>query len=629
MKARRWAAAGLSLFLATCGSAKPLSNGGAAGVAGSGAGGGAPDGSATDGGATGRAPGTTSSSTCPLPTEPNTLMQVQAAEAQPPWVEVGVTILFRDPGFDFSQLATAAGDARATLLAERQAELAPVESDLERRLLAIGARQIGLDPLTADVSAIVPAGRLPEIPCWPNVTAIDGAALTCSASPCVDPCFACATCDGVCTPLVGDRLDVARGCVEHGVPMACAGSYTNEAGSDELTCYARIDTNEVFVVRTPWLVDAGNTMFRKCSASEGGATTPSSLPACPGTPGTAGAPGAAGASGTGGSAGGPTCTFSSVRPSEGWVDRTPAALPASWPSARRALALVADDNAQRVDLYGGYASGLPVRDTWDWNGSSGVWTQYSVSPPEVFDAMAVTYDQRRDQVVIFGGETFPSAAPSNALWRWGLGDQAWTSPIAIAGAMMPSPRLYATAVYDYVLDHMIVQGGQGHDGELWEWTVGTNTWTNRTAPVGQAPGGPSSFEWDARRRVGILFGGAEGNELWQWDEASGVWTQVAAGPGLIWPTPRQFAGLTLDRDSGIMILFGGRSPATGNALNDLWEWNPDFGWKLLDDGTGPNAPPPRYMFGMTYDVSISRTVIFGGAGDAGDLADVWTYQSSI
>ncbi len=327
MKARRWAAAGVSLCLAACGSAKPLSNGGAPG-----AGGGAPDGSATGGGATGGAAGATLGSTCPLPTEANTLMQVQAAEAQPPWVEVGVTILFRDPGFDFSQLATASGDARAMLLAQRQAELAPIENDLQGRLMAIGARQIGLDPFTADVSAVVPAGLLPEIPCWPNVTAIDGSELTCSTSPCVDPCFGCATCDGACAPLVADRLDLARGCVEHGVPMACAGSYTVEAGSDELTCYTRKDTNEVFVVRTPWLVDAGDTMFRKCSRAEGGATPPSSLPACPGAPGTAGAPGAAGASGTGGIAGGPgTCGSVSVPPSEGWVDRTPAVLPESWP----------------------------------------------------------------------------------------------------------------------------------------------------------------------------------------------------------------------------------------------------------------------------------------------------------
>jgi Galactose oxidase, central domain len=606
-----------------------LSNGAAPGAAGSavaGAGGGSPDGSATDGAATGGA----ASTTCPLPTEANTLMQVQAAKAQPPWVEVGVTILFQDPGFDFSQLATASGDARAMLLAERQAELAPIESDLEERLLAIGARQIGLDPFTADVNAVVPAGRLPEIPCWPNVTAIDGGALLCLASPCVDPCFACATCDGACAPLVADRLDLGRGCVEHGVPMACAGSYTVEAGSDELTCYTRKDTDEVFVVRTPWLVDAGNTMFRKCSPAEGGATPPGSLPACPGAPGTAGAPGATGAAGTGGIAGGPgTCRSGLVPPSEGWVDRTPAVLPESWPSPRRAFALVADDNAQRVDLYGGYASGLPTLDTWDWNGSSGVWTKHPASPPEVFDAMAVAYDQRRNQVVIFGGETFPNAAPSNAIWQWGFGDQTWTSPIPIAGAILPSSRLYATAVYDYALDHVIVQGGQGHESELWEWTVGANTWTNRSAPVGQSPVGPSAFAWDAGRRVGILFGGAKGNELWQWDEASGGWTQVAAAPGLSWPPPRQFAGLTLDRDSGIMILFGGRSPATGNALNDLWEWNPDFGWKLLDDGTGPNAPPPRYMFGMTYDPSIGRTVILGGAGDTGDLADVWTHQSSI
>ncbi len=268
-----------------------------------------------------------------------------------------------------------------------------------------------------------------------------------------------------------------------------------------------------------------------------------------------------------------------------------------------------------------------MRDTWDWNGSSGVWTKHAASPPDVFDAMAVAYDQRRNQVVIFGGETFPDAAPSSAIWQWGLGDQAWTSPLA--GAMVPSPRLYAMAAYDYALDQVILQGGQGHESEIWEWAVGANRWTNRSAPVEKSPIGMSAFAWDARLRVATVFGGSQGDELWQWDEASGVWTQIARTPGQSWPPPREFAALTLDRDTGRLMLFGGRSPATGKALNDLWQWHPDYGWNLLDDGTGPHAPPPRYMFGMTYDPSIGRTVIFGGAGNGGDLADVWMHQSSI
>src|ERR1022692_1833945 len=95
MKARRWAAAGLKPVFCCVRIGEALVERGRAGRPRFGRRGRrrrAPDGSATDGGATGGAAGTTSGSTCPLPTEVNTLMQVQAAEAQPPWVEVGVTI---------------------------------------------------------------------------------------------------------------------------------------------------------------------------------------------------------------------------------------------------------------------------------------------------------------------------------------------------------------------------------------------------------------------------------------------------------------------------------------------------------------------------------------------------------
>jgi galactose oxidase-like protein len=82
--------------------------------------------------------------------------------------------------------------------------------------------------------------------------------------------------------------------------------------------------------------------------------------------------------------------------------------------------------------------------------------------------------------------------------------------------------------------------------------------------------------------------------------------------------------LTLDRDGRGILLFGGRSLATNKALNDLWWWRPDIGaWQLLDAGTGI-APPGRYSFGMAYDPANARLVVFGGASDDGDLADIWT-----
>jgi hypothetical protein len=323
--------------------------------------------------------------------------------------------------------------------------------------------------------------------------------------------------------------------------------------------------------------------------------------------------------GVAGSGGGP------VQPQGGWVNRTPAVLPASWPAARRSMALVADDEAQRVVLYGGYSNAMPVRDTWDWNGSSGVWTKHEVVPAGVFDQMAVAYDQRRTQTVIFGGESYPSAAASNGVWTWGFKDDAWSASPAVG----PAPRRLAKAVYDYQLDNVLVQGGAEHERELWQWNVGTNTWTNRSAVPQASVGAASGFVWDARRRVAILFGGAKGDELWEWYDEAGTWKPVVAAAGQRWPAPRELAGLAFDRDNGSVLLFGGRSQPSGQSLNDLWRWRPESGWKLLDDGKGGKAPAPRHDMGITYDPAIGRLLIFGGGGDGDstELADVWMHQS--
>src|SRR5579863_3158811 len=168
----------------------------------------------------------------------------------------------------------------------------------------------------------------------------------------------------------------------------------------------------------------------------------------------AGAPGAAGVgSGVAGTAGGGS------QPPEGWANRTPAMLPASWPSPRRSPVLVADDQAQKVVLYGGYASALPVQDTWAWDGSAGVWTSFPATPPGVFDDAVATFDERRNRIVVFGGETYPSAIPSNGLWSWTFGDASWIAPPPSGSALIPSPRFANGAVYDYTLDRVLIQGG--------------------------------------------------------------------------------------------------------------------------------------------------------------------------
>jgi hypothetical protein len=222
-------------------------------------------------------PSPVASASCALPTEPNSLALVQDSNAQPPWVEVSVTVLLADPGFDFSRLQNASDDERAQLIAERMAQLAPGQDAIAAKLEAIGGQNIGRFWLSDSVSATVPAGRVAEVPCWPEVVAIEGDALAC-ADTCTDFCLTSTLCTGTCAHLPADRLDLARGCAERGLSLECGSPLDS---TNRLTCYVRVATGEVFAVRQPWLVELGHTTLRKCTRAEGGDAAPDTLPACP------------------------------------------------------------------------------------------------------------------------------------------------------------------------------------------------------------------------------------------------------------------------------------------------------------------------------------------------------------
>ncbi|HEX4403377.1 MAG TPA: hypothetical protein VH560_01020 [Polyangia bacterium] len=219
------------------------------------------------------------SAACPLPTEPNTLAVVESALAAPPWVEIEVSVAFPDPPFDWAAYGSSAGTARDQLMAQRVADLAPVGDALAARLRAIGGRELNQFWLIADVSAVVPAGGVPQIPCWPNVTTIDGDAPSSDGDPPNVSCFTGATCASTCAQLSGDRLDLAHGCAHHDVPVTCAQQPTS--AGDQLSCYVDLATGQAFAVAAPWLVELGDAAVRKCTPAEGGSTSPGLLPECP------------------------------------------------------------------------------------------------------------------------------------------------------------------------------------------------------------------------------------------------------------------------------------------------------------------------------------------------------------
>jgi hypothetical protein len=132
--------------------------------------------------------------------------------------------------------------------------------------------------------------------------------------------------------------------------------------------------------------------------------------------------------------------------------------------------------------------------------------------------------------------------------------------------------------------------------------------------------------YDGARKLVVLFGGltASGerlNDTWEWDGE--VWTQVADTG----PIPRWAHAITFDSVHQRIVLFGGYSPVLGLNiyLNDTWEWDGEVWTQVADTG-----PIPRAAHAITFDSVRQRVVLFGGYGGGADpLNDTWEWDGAV
>jgi hypothetical protein len=101
-----------------------------------------------------------------------------------------------------------------------------------------------------------------------------------------------------------------------------------------------------------------------------------------------------------------------------WMNRTPASLPAQWPSARANHAAAYDPKRGRMFLFGGARGDLILADAWEWDGATGTFVDRtpnaaSEPAPDARVTHAMAYVGSRASVVMFGGCCFNSN-----LWEW-------------------------------------------------------------------------------------------------------------------------------------------------------------------------------------------------------------------
>ncbi len=230
-----------------------------------------------------------------------------------------------------------------------------------------------------------------------------------------------------------------------------------------------------------------------------------------------------------------------------------------------------------------------------------------------------------------------SCAPRQWTWISGAGDSPNVAGVygvkgTPAASNMPGSRTTATSWTD-AAGNLWLFGGyaynatntQGVTDDLWKYAPATGEWTwvggsstdftaagvygtQGVASPNNRPGvRENATSWTDTAGNLWLFGGdglsAGHNDLWAFSPASGEWTWVsgsstgnasgiygtqgvAAASNM--PGARAQAVSWVD-GAGNFWLFGG-SDANGNALNDLWQYNPNSGeWTWVSGSSGINA----------------------------------------
>lgn len=300
--------------------------------------------------------------------------------------------------------------------------------------------------------------------------------------------------------------------------------------------------------------------------------------------------------------------------SSGWTQH-----PVAGPPARDGHGLAFDPTRNSVVCHGGYANNAFWNsDTWEWNGTR--WIDLgtdSIPGPTLNGAMA--FDSRRRVAVFFGGGGGAfGGAFSNFSFAWD--GFIWRQ---LAASASPPGRWLAGLAYDQRRDRMVMFGGESNAtlfDDTWEFD-GTQ-WLQRTAPRSPLGRFAPCLVYDSARGRTVLFGGGAHSTIngplvdtWEWDGTT--WHLMMQG----FPSARMGHAMAFDARRRVTLMFGGQD--VNGPLDETWRWNGSR-WRRLTPAT---VPPARSGHVLVYDSLRERVVLFGGR-DAGNalLTDTWEWN---
>ena len=255
-------------------------------------------------------------------------------------------------------------------------------------------------------------------------------------------------------------------------------------------------------------------------------------------------------------------------------------------------------------------------DTWVWNGQHwkskaslgqviGMWN-YSVRH-------SMAYDAKRREVVVLA---YAAGKTVTALWN----GNKWRK----ASPKTSPPMRFGTAMaYDERNQQVVLFGGRAGSrkllGDTWTWDG--KDWTLHKTQGAPSPREGHAMAYDPVSRRVLLFGGDTSAETWAWDGRR--WSPLFLLK--TWPTGRSYHAMATDPIGKRILLYGGLvwSSSTRNLepIGDTWTWTAT-GWtklKLHD------SPPALWQQAMAFDTARRRMVLTGGQRSNGPSDETWLF----
>ena len=178
------------------------------------------------------------------------------------------------------------------------------------------------------------------------------------------------------------------------------------------------------------------------------------------------------------------------------------------PSPRSGHVMAFDSKRGVIVLFGGHSRGAFVSDTWERRATT--WTQRTppISPPARTGA-ALAYDSVRGVTVLFGGQSAGGGFGLDSTfladtWEWD--GTIWTQRTS---AVSPGARYFAAVTFDERRRAVLLFGGSDRGrtafDETWEWD-GT-IWTKYPASASPSPRADVPMAYEPASFVSGLSGG--------------------------------------------------------------------------------------------------------------------------